>query len=34
MNEWKVIQQFFDENSLVKQQIDSYNYFWIIVYHR
>lgn len=27
IDEWKVIQQFFDENSLVKQQIDSYNYF-------
>tara|TARA_B100001250_G_scaffold322903_1_gene286201 strand:+ start:75 stop:4319 length:4245 start_codon:yes stop_codon:yes gene_type:complete len=27
IDEWKVIHQFFDENSLVKQQIDSFNYF-------
>lgn len=27
IDEWNVIHKFFDENSLVKQQIDSFNYF-------
>ena len=27
IDEWTVIQKFFEENSLVKQQIDSFNYF-------
>ena len=27
IDEWKVIDKFFDENTLVKQQIDSFNFF-------